>query len=73
MAACAGSSKVPLEGFRALTGISGPQEFSIHLSSGPPTRLPTAHTCFNQLDLYPYESAEQLEEMARRLALNDPI
>jgi E3 ubiquitin-protein ligase HUWE1 len=58
----AGSSKVPLEGFRALTGISGPQQFSIHKSNGSSDRLPTAHTCFNQLDLYPYESQQQLHD-----------
>eukprot|EP00951_Prasinocladus_malaysianus_P046806 scaffold647954_cov44-Prasinocladus_malaysianus.AAC.2 len=55
-----GTSKVPLEGFKALQGISGPQRFQIHKAYGPNARLPSAHTCFNQLDLIEYESKEQL-------------
>lgn len=62
---CAGTSKVPLGGFRALQGISGPQRFQIHKSYGT-DRLPSAHTCFNQLDLPEYESKAQLAE---RLAM----
>ncbi|KAL6600606.1 hypothetical protein ACP70R_045406 [Stipagrostis hirtigluma subsp. patula] len=57
-----GTSKVPLEGFKALQGISGPQRFQIHKAYGAPERLPSAHTCFNQLDLPEYTSKEQLEE-----------
>jgi hypothetical protein len=56
---------VPLEGFRALQGISGPQRFQIHRAYGPPDRLPSAHTCFNQLDLVEHTSREQLEERLR--------
>ncbi|PKA67035.1 E3 ubiquitin-protein ligase UPL1 [Apostasia shenzhenica] len=56
-----GTSKVPLEGFKALQGISGPQRFQIHKAYGAPDRLPSAHTCFNQLDLPEYLSKEQLE------------
>ena len=59
---CTGTSKVPLDGFRSLQGISGPQRFQIHRSYGPPDRLPAAHTCFNQLDLVEYESKEQLSD-----------
>ena len=29
---------------------------------GPPDRLPSAHTCFNQLDLPEYKTKEQLVE-----------
>ena len=58
----AGTSKVPLNGFKALQGISGPQRFQIHKSYGKGDRLPSAHTCFNQLDLPEYESKEQLAE-----------
>lgn len=36
--------KVPLEGFKALQGISGPQKFQIHKAYGAPVRLPSAHT-----------------------------
>lgn len=57
-----GTSKVPLEGFKALQGVSGPQRFQIHKAYGPVDRLPSAHTCFNQLDLTEYESKEQLRE-----------
>ncbi|KAI3769136.1 hypothetical protein L6452_00236 [Arctium lappa] len=57
-----GTSKVPLEGFRALQGLSGPQNFQIHKAYGAPERLPSAHTCFNQLDLPEYMSKEQLQE-----------
>ncbi|XP_024960063.1 E3 ubiquitin-protein ligase UPL1-like [Cynara cardunculus var. scolymus] len=57
-----GTSKVPLEGFKALQGISGPQRFQIHKAYGGPERLPSAHTCFNQLDLPEYPSKEQLQE-----------
>ncbi|OMP04235.1 hypothetical protein COLO4_09844 [Corchorus olitorius] len=57
-----GTSKVPLEGFKALQGISGPQRFQIHKAYGAPERLPSAHTCFNQLDLPEYSSKEQLQE-----------
>ncbi|CAL5213878.1 unnamed protein product [Lathyrus oleraceus] len=57
-----GTSKVPLEGFKALQGISGPQRFQIHKAYGAPDRLPSAHTCFNQLDLPEYTSKEQLQD-----------
>ncbi|KAJ2908295.1 E3 ubiquitin-protein ligase tom1, partial [Coemansia aciculifera] len=46
-----GTSKVPLEGFAHLQGNQGVQKFQIHKDFGAPTRLPTAHTCFNQLDM----------------------
>lgn len=55
-----GSSKVPLEGFRTLRGSSGIQRFQIHKSYAGPERLPTAHTCFNQLDLPDYPSKDVL-------------
>ncbi|KAL0906611.1 hypothetical protein M5K25_025120 [Dendrobium thyrsiflorum] len=57
-----GTSKVPLEGFSALQGISGPQRFQIHKAYGSPNHLPSAHTCFNQLDLPEYPAKEQLQE-----------
>mmetsp|Transcript_9029 Transcript_9029/g.17668 ORF Transcript_9029/g.17668 Transcript_9029/m.17668 type:complete len:494 (-) Transcript_9029:421-1902(-) len=55
-----GTSKVPLEGFRALQGMRGAQKFSIHRAFGD-ERLPSAHTCFNQLDLPAYRSEESLK------------
>ncbi|GAA5939453.1 E3 ubiquitin-protein ligase TOM1 [Sporobolomyces koalae] len=45
-----GSSRVPLEGFGSLQGMSGITKFNIH-RSGATSALPTAHTCFNQLDI----------------------
>ncbi|KAL3617821.1 hypothetical protein CASFOL_038142 [Castilleja foliolosa] len=57
-----GTSKVPLEGFSALQGISGSQKFQIHKRYGSADHLPSAHTCFNQLDLPEYPSKERLEE-----------
>jgi hypothetical protein len=55
-----GSSKVPLEGFKALPGMNGVQKFQIHKSFTGPDRLPTAHTCMNQIDLPEYPSKELL-------------
>jgi len=34
----------------------GPQKFNIHKSFGGAGALPSAHTCFNTLDLPEYES-----------------
>lgn len=56
-----GTSKVPLGGFAMLRGMSDIQKFNIHQAPGE-DRLPTAHTCFNQLDLPSYSSEEVLKE-----------
>ena len=55
-----GSSKVPLQGFEALEGMNGPQKFQIHRDDRSTDRLPSAHTCFNQLDLPAYETYDKL-------------
>lgn len=55
-----GTSKVPLEGFSHLQGVSGDQRTNIHKTYGS-DRLPAAHTCFNQLDLPIYGSFEDLK------------
>jgi E3 ubiquitin-protein ligase HUWE1 len=57
-----GSSKVPVEGFKALRGNNGPQKFQIvkFNCDNPDSRLPQAHTCFFQLDLPEYSSKEVL-------------
>lgn len=57
-----GTSKVPVGGFSELQAISGRQKFQIHKAFGGNDRLPTAHTCFNQLDLPQYNTKEQLRE-----------
>ncbi|XP_011821509.1 PREDICTED: LOW QUALITY PROTEIN: E3 ubiquitin-protein ligase HUWE1-like [Mandrillus leucophaeus] len=58
-----GISKVPLQGFAALEGMNGIQKFQIHRDDRSTDRLPSAHTCFNQLDLPAYESFEKLCHM----------
>uniref|UniRef100_H3C034 HECT-type E3 ubiquitin transferase n=1 Tax=Tetraodon nigroviridis TaxID=99883 RepID=H3C034_TETNG len=58
-----GTSKVPLQGFSALEGMNGIQKFQIHRDDRSTDRLPSAHTCFNQLDLPAYESYEKLRHM----------
>uniref|UniRef100_A0A670KJC2 HECT-type E3 ubiquitin transferase n=1 Tax=Podarcis muralis TaxID=64176 RepID=A0A670KJC2_PODMU len=54
-----GTSRVPMNGFAELYGSNGPQLFTIEYW-GSPDKLPRAHTCFNRLDLPPYESFEDL-------------
>ncbi|PNH45998.1 hypothetical protein VD0004_g2027 [Verticillium dahliae] len=55
-----GTSKVPLNGFKELEGMNGVSRFNIHRDYGNKERLPSSHTCFNQLDLPEYESYETL-------------
>ncbi|XP_053449885.1 E3 ubiquitin-protein ligase NEDD4 isoform X2 [Nycticebus coucang] len=54
-----GTSRVPMNGFAELYGSNGPQSFTVE-QWGSPEKLPRAHTCFNRLDLPPYESFEEL-------------
>ncbi|XP_072614072.1 E3 ubiquitin-protein ligase NEDD4-like isoform X8 [Vulpes vulpes] len=56
-----GTSRVPMNGFAELYGSNGPQLFTIE-QWGSPDKLPRAHTCFNRLDLPPYETFEDLRE-----------
>ncbi|XP_068217823.1 E3 ubiquitin-protein ligase SMURF2 [Palaemon carinicauda] len=64
-----GSSRVPLQGFKALqgsTGAAGPRLFTIHQIDAPSENLPKAHTCFNRIDLPPYESyIKMLEKLTQ--------
>lgn len=55
-----GTSKVPLNGFKGLSGANGTCKFSIHRDYGALDRLPSSHTCFNQIDLPAYETYETL-------------
>ncbi|KAJ5123687.1 hypothetical protein N7448_009784 [Penicillium atrosanguineum] len=57
-----GTSKVPLNGFKELEGMNGVSKFNIHRDPGNKDRLPSSHTCFNQLDLPEYESYEDLRQ-----------
>ncbi|KAK9451580.1 uncharacterized protein V1518DRAFT_402950 [Limtongia smithiae] len=58
-----GTSKVPLNGFSELEGMNGVSRFSIHRDYGPKDRLPSSHTCFNQIDLPEYDSYETLRSI----------
>ncbi|KAL8948008.1 MAG: hypothetical protein Q9222_005767 [Ikaeria aurantiellina] len=57
-----GTSKVPLNGFGQLEGMNGFSRFNIHRDYGNKDRLPSSHTCFNQLDLPEYDTYEQLRQ-----------
>ncbi|GAB6028581.1 E3 ubiquitin-protein ligase nedd4 [Chamberlinius hualienensis] len=56
-----GTSRVPMNGFKELYGSNGPQPFTIE-RWGISKNYPRAHTCFNRLDLPPYESYQELRE-----------
>ncbi|KAH8923855.1 HECT-domain-containing protein [Atractiella rhizophila] len=64
-----GSSRVPLEGFGALQGVQGTTKFTI-VNAHTKDVLPSAHTCFNQIDLPSYDSYESLRK-ALLLAINE--
>lgn len=57
-----GTSKVPLNGFKELEGMNGFSRFNIHRDYGSKDRLPSSHTCFNQLDLPEYDTYEALRQ-----------
>ncbi|XP_059618382.1 E3 ubiquitin-protein ligase HUWE1 [Phlebotomus argentipes] len=61
-----GTSKVPLQGFAALEGMNGIQKFQIHRDDRSTDRLPSAHTCFNQLDLPVYKTYDKLRECLQK-------
>lgn len=54
-----GTSRVPMNGFKELYGSNGLQAFTIE-RWGTPENLPRSHTCFNRIDLPPYESYQEL-------------
>ncbi|AEO59261.1 hypothetical protein MYCTH_2307409 [Thermothelomyces thermophilus ATCC 42464] len=56
-----GTSRIPVNGFKDLQGSDGPRRFTIE-KAGDITNLPKAHTCFNRLDLPPYETLEMLQQ-----------
>ncbi|KAF2900726.1 hypothetical protein ILUMI_05467, partial [Ignelater luminosus] len=56
-----GTSRVPMNGFKELYGSNGPQLFTIE-KWGTPENYPRAHTCFNRIDLPPYDSYQHLRE-----------
>ncbi|GBE59709.1 ubiquitin ligase [Babesia ovata] len=56
-----GTSRVPIGGFKNLMGMRGPQRITIHRACNS-EHLPSAHTCFNQLNLPAYSSRETLKQ-----------
>ncbi|RWS28079.1 E3 ubiquitin-protein ligase Nedd-4-like isoform X2, partial [Leptotrombidium deliense] len=56
-----GTSRVPMNGFKELYGSNGPQLFTIE-KWGTSGNLPRSHTCFNRIDLPPYESYQELRD-----------
>ena len=52
---------LPSSTHQELYGSNGPQLYTIE-KWGNPTNYPRAHTCFNRLDLPPYESYQQLRD-----------
>ncbi|KAK0651421.1 hypothetical protein B0T16DRAFT_434573 [Cercophora newfieldiana] len=61
-----GTSKVPLNGFKELEGMNGISRFNIHRDYNDKKRLPSSHTCFNQLDLPEYESYDMLRTQVHK-------
>lgn len=61
---CTGSCRVPVEGFQSLQGSDGPRKFCVQLVDDV-SRLPSAHTCFNRLDLPPYPTKQMLQQQLR--------
>ncbi|EDQ84973.1 uncharacterized protein MONBRDRAFT_34429 [Monosiga brevicollis MX1] len=58
-----GTSRVPVTGFRDLRGAQGPKLFTIEtVPNAVRNGLPRAHTCFNRIDLPPYDSQDQMRE-----------
>ncbi|KAK4953149.1 E3 ubiquitin-protein ligase tom1 [Elasticomyces elasticus] len=57
-----GTSKVPLNGFKELEGMNGFAKFNIHRDYSSKEKLPSSHTCFNQLDLPEYDTYEHLRQ-----------
>lgn len=59
-----GSPRVPIQGFKALQGVNSETRlFTIHLIKNACTdNLPKSHTCFNRIDLPPYETYEKLRD-----------
>ncbi|QLQ82613.1 hypothetical protein HG537_0H03760 [Torulaspora globosa] len=56
-----GTSRIPVNGFKDLQGSDGPRRFTIE-KAGEQGQLPKSHTCFNRVDLPPYEDYESLKQ-----------
>ena len=59
-----GSSRVPVQGFKALTSYDGRVcHFTLKGIAFPDNGYPRSHTCFNRIDLPLYKKKGQLEEV----------
>jgi E3 ubiquitin-protein ligase NEDD4 len=56
-----GTSRIPVNGFKDLQGSDGPRRFTIE-KAGEPNQLPKSHTCFNRVDLPPYNDYGSLKQ-----------
>lgn len=56
-----GTDRLPVGGFAALQGTTGPQKFTVTSLDQRWEGLPTAHTCFNRLELPMYPDVRMLE------------
>jgi len=59
-----GTSRVPIDAFKDIRGSDGPRRFTTE-KSGDPNGLPHSHTCFNRLNLPPYDDYESLGRKLR--------
>lgn len=56
-----GTSRVPVNGFKDLQGSDGPRKFCVQkIVDSDPGSLPKSHTCFNRIDIPPYDKYETL-------------
>jgi len=64
---CTGSMRPPATGFTSLMGCNGGEHrFTVaRVHGGAQGRLPTAHACFNTLDLPEYASEAELRAKLR--------
>lgn len=59
-----GSSRVPVQGFKALTSYDGRIcHFTLKAVPYPENAYPRAHTCFNRIDLPVYKTKKELEDV----------
>ncbi|EDO18135.1 hypothetical protein Kpol_1031p39 [Vanderwaltozyma polyspora DSM 70294] len=56
-----GTSRIPVNGFKDLQGSDGPRRFTIE-KAGESMQLPKSHTCFNRVDLPPYDDFESMRQ-----------
>lgn len=65
---CTGSSRVPVQGFRALTSYDGRIcPFALRPLPHQTRGFPRVHTCFNRVELPLYDSKKELEDAMRAL------